>query len=277
LFTAGFNNICEIDRSNAPIICHQYLKNIGLTLRKVILLAEEHTHNPFYWDNIHSLKTLLERSDVQSVFVCVPGKNILEDTYFTSARGYSVKVFLLKNQIHNADLIISNNDFSILYDLDIPVPMTPPPLAGWNSRRKHSFFAKYNRLAYEFAQLIDVDPDTLIIQTKRFINFDLNHPKSLKRLKEEVGVFLSDLEKIYKKYNQKPFVFLKNNSGTYGLGMTTIHSISDMENWSYKVKKKMKASKGGLKITELIIQEGIASSLKTEAVVAEPVIYFIGP
>ena len=276
LFPAGFNNICEIDRENAPVLCKEYLDNTGLSLQKVILLAEEHTNNPFYWDNIHSLKLLLKKSGVKSVFVCVPGKHIHEDTCFTSAQGHSIEVFLLKNQIHETNLIISNNDFSTDYDINIPVPITPPVWAGWNTRRKHSFFIEYNRLVYDFARVIDVDPDVLSIKTKRFTGFDPNNSESLQHLKEEVDVFLTDLTGIYKKYKQKPFVFLKNNSGTYGLGMTTISSVSDIENWNYKIKKKMKASKGGQKVSELIIQEGLVSSVKTEGAVAEPVIYLVG-
>ena len=29
------------------------------------------------------------------------------------------------------------------------------------------------------------------------------------------------------------------------LGMTTIHSAEDMDRWNYKIKKRMKAAKGG--------------------------------
>ena len=281
LFPAGFNNICEIDRENIIPICKSYLQVNFPNAENIILLAEEHTKNPFYWDNIYSLKTLLEKSGMSSVQVCVPGKNIREDTVLTTARGFPIEISLLKHKVNKTDLIISNNDFSVDYQLHLSVPITPPISAGWSVRRKHSFFQKYNILATEFANLIQVEPKLLTIKTKRFTDFQINDPKCLKKLKEEVSLFLSELESIYrntlyKNHKQKPFVFLKNNAGTYGLGMTTINSPSDIESWNYKIKKKMKATKGGGKVTELIIQEGIASNLKREGVVAEPVIYFIG-
>ncbi len=277
LFPAGFNNICEVDKKEAPGLCEEFLKTIRWHQKKALLLAEEHTHNPFYWDNIHTLKQMLERSQASSVKVCVPGMHILKNTQLLSATGHKMEIFLLKNQMHQADFIISNNDFSVDYGLKLPIPMTPPLSAGWETRRKHSFFEQYNRLAEEFAHLIEVESDRLSIKTKRFQNFDISNKTSLKNLKEEVHTFLNSLEKTYKAWNQKPFVFLKNNSGTYGLGMTAVHSVSDIDQWNYKMKKKMKAAKGGKKVTELIIQEGLMSSVKTEGAVAEPVIYLIGP
>ena len=71
-------------------------------------------------------------------------------------------------------------------------------------------------------------------------------------------------------------MFLKNNSGTYGLGMTTITYAEDIDSWTYKIRKKMKAGKGGVKVKELIIQEGISTYVRDKGVVAEPVIYAIG-
>lgn len=280
LFPAGFNNICEVDKQSTIQLCKSYLNTYFPNTKNIILLAEEHTNNPFYWDNIYTLKKLIEKSDTFSVFVCVPGKNIKEDIILKSANGHSIEVSLLKNQIAQSQLIISNNDFSVDYQLDLPIAITPPIAAGWNKRRKHSFFNEYNQLAKEFSELIHLDHDYLNIKTKRFTNFQVNDPECLKRLTEEVSVFLSELEITYKKIykeKQKPFIFLKNNSGTYGLGMTSINTATDIENWNYKIKKKMKATKGGGTVTELIIQEGIASHLKQEGSVAEPVLYLVGP
>ena len=249
LFPAGFNNICEVDKQSTVPLCKSYLNTYFPNTENIILLAEEHTKNPFYWDNIYTLKNLIEKSNASSVFVCVPGKNIPEDTVLKSANGHSIEVFLLKNKINESQLIISNNDFSVDYQLDLPIPITPPVAAGWNKRRKHSFFKEYNRLVKEFAELLQIEPEYLTIKTKRFTDFQINNSECLKKLTEEVAVFLSELETAYKKIHReekhKPFVFLKNNSGTYGLGMISINTQKDIENWSYKMKKKMKATKGG--------------------------------
>lgn len=286
LFPAGFNNICEVDREAAPEFIYRYLKVYYPKVTNIILLAEEHTHNPFYWDNVYTLKTLIQNGlqkihsskqpTTPIVEICVPGKIILEDQVLTTASGRTINVSLLKNKVNDANLIISNNDFSIDYDLQFSVPVIPPPVTGWHNRKKHIFFRTYNQLATEFAELIHIHPSSLTIQTQRFTEFDVNSSLCLKRLKEQIDIFLEKLQPEYQKLGQKPFVFLKNNSGTYGLGMTTIHSSEDIDHWNYKIKKKMKAAKGGAKVTELILQEGVSSHLKTKGAVSEPVIYLIG-
>ena len=74
----------------------------------------------------------------------------------------------------------------------------------------------------------------------------------------------------------KPFVFIKNNSGTYGLGVLKAESGDDIRGWNYKSKKTMKAVKGGGTISEVIIQEGVPTHIMDAESAAEPVIYMVG-
>jgi glutamate--cysteine ligase len=73
-----------------------------------------------------------------------------------------------------------------------------------------------------------------------------------------------------------PFLFVKNNSGTYGLAVIRVGSGEEIRAWNYKSRKKMKAAKGGAEVEEVIIQEGIPTHVRAEGVSAEPVIYMIG-
>ena len=70
--------------------------------------------------------------------------------------------------------------------------------------------------------------------------------------------------------------FVKNNSGTYGLGVIRVSSAQEIKDWTYNARKKMKAAKGGKDIEQVIIQEGIPSIVTSGASAAEPVIYMIG-
>ncbi len=79
-----------------------------------------------------------------------------------------------------------------------------------------------------------------------------------------------------RKISTKPFVFIKNSAGTYGLGVTQVESGADVLSWSYKSRKKMKAAKGGRDIEEVIIQEGVPTTLTSSGATAEPTIYMIG-
>ena len=275
LFPAGFNNICEVDRDNIPPIMSQYIQQFYGTQKKIILLTEEHSQNLYYWDNVYMLKEMLNGS-AGSVVVCVPGKNISQPTTITSASGQEIHVHLLNQSLDSTGLIISNNDFSAHYEVPAHIPLNPSPQLGWKYRRKDRFFKEYNSLAVEFAQIIQIHPWHLTIKTELFEPFNLEDPSSLKKLKSSLSEFLKNLKPSYEKISETPFAFLKNNSGTYGLGITSVQSPHEIDQWNYKTKKKMKSAKGGRKITQLILQEGIPTILHPSGGSAEPVIYTVG-
>lgn len=275
LFPAGFNNICEVDRENIPPIMNQYIQQHYGVQKKIILLTEEHRRNLYYWDNVYVLKEFLSHS-APSVVVCVPGKNITQPSVITNAGGQEVQIHILNQSLDSANLIISNNDFSTSCQIPSHIPLNPSPQMGWKYRRKDCFFKEYNSLAVEFSNIIQIDPWHLTIKTELFEPFNLDDPSSLKKLKDSLSEFLKDLRPFYEKTSETPFAFLKNNSGTYGLGITSVQSSSEIDQWNYKTKKKMKAAKGGRKVTQLILQEGIPTILQPSGGSAEPVIYTAG-
>ena len=276
IFPAGFNNICDVDRERAASLMEEYLKRHYSKIKVILLLAEEHTENLYYWDNIYIIKSLIEKAGY-TVRVCVPGIKMPSSQTLETASGYQVFVSPLEKQ--TGDLIISNNDFSTDCPLPEGIPCTPMPVMGWNHRRKQDFFIHYNKVADEFASLIGMDPWHFTVKTRLFAPFEVASIENLKTLKEKAQDFLKELEQERPSLVQEaPFLFLKNNSGTYGLGITTISQPEEIENWNYRTRKSMKAAKGGGGIKELIIQEGIPTSLADgEGQTAEPVIYMAGP
>jgi len=72
IFPAGFNNICPTDKENAPALFENYLaKHYPNSGRRIGLIAEEHTSNAYYWQNVATIKELLEASGC-TVEVCWP-------------------------------------------------------------------------------------------------------------------------------------------------------------------------------------------------------------
>ena len=277
VFPAGFNNICDNDQQTTIELIKKYLKEHYPSCKKILLLAEEHTKNFYYWDNLAVIQSLIESAGYK-VLICVPGLAITSPQKIQSASGRTLSIHLLEKE--QGDLVISNNDFSVAYDnLNKDLKYNPCIEMGWASRRKHSFFIEYNQIAKEFASLLGINPWCLQVATKFFSPFDLDSPASLKLLKKEASEFLKTLKDNHPdNYKEDPYLFLKNNSGTYGLGITTINDADELDHLNYKTRKKMKASKGGSKIKELIIQEGIPTSLKddTQKSSVEPVIYMLG-
>ena len=274
VFPAGFNHICDEDQIHSTHLIKNYLSKHYPFVKHILLLAEEHTHNLYYWDNIYIIKNLIEKAGF-TVRVCVLGKRMSAQSQWTTARGYRLPLYILDKE--KGDLIISNNDFSSDYNLVTKKPLTPCLEMGWNQRKKHHFFHHYNQIAKEFANLIKMNPWHFTIQTQVFSPFDIASDRNKQNLKKEVQNFLEDLNKEYSLLSQeKPYLYLKNNSGTYGLGIITVNDHNEVDSWNYKIRKTLKASKGGQGVKELILQEGILTSILEGGHVAEPSLYMIG-
>jgi len=274
LFPAGFNNICKEDQSLATHSIQNHLKKYYPKVKKIILLAEEHTKNLYYWDNVSAIGSFIEGAGYQ-VTLCVPGKLIASPLKLKTAIGKELDIKLLKEQ--TGDLIISNNDFSTDYDLPKDIPCSPSFRMGWLFRKKYHFFKEYNLLTKEFAELLKINPIHLQIETRLFSSFDVESVKSRERLRQSSKEMLDFLKKQQSLSSESPYLFLKNNAGTYGLGVLDIQNLEDLNHWTYKSRKKMKASKGEVKKDEILIQEGIPTIVKgRENESAEPVIYMVG-
>ena len=89
------------------------------------------------------------------------------------------------------------------------------------------------------------------------------------------------IEKIklkYEKYgiDSEPVVFIKNDRGTYGLGIISIKSGKEIRNLSNRMIKRLTYGKGGASAENFLIQEGIPTNLNSDSSVIEPVGYTIG-
>lgn len=286
IFPAGFNNICPTDKETSVGLMASYItKHYGSEVKKILLVTEEHTNNAFYWENVYTIKNLIEAGG-RDVKVAIP-RELPESLKLTSSAGHEVEVHsALKKgpllQSFAPDLIISNNDFSEAYEewaqTMTEFAMNPPRELGWYQRKKSTYFKYYNELVNEFAQITKIDPFLLRVETELFADFDIGEEASRNALAEKVDAMLARLRADYQKrgITQEPFVFVKNNAGTYGLAVIRVGSGAEVKEWSYKSRKKMKAAKGGRDVEEVIIQEGIPSIVQADGASAEPVIYMIG-
>ena len=285
IYPAGFNNICPTDKETSADLFKKYIQlHYSYPIKKILLVTEEHTKNPYYVENISTLNELLTEAGF-AVQMAFPS-DLPEPITLESATGKKIKFgsgYQNSSWVKDfkPDLIISNNDFSFSLDQwaqDIQVPINPPRELGWYQRKKSRYFKNYNQLADKFAEVVKVDPFLVRVETEEFLNFDINSDESRDHLSEQVDVFLKNLSQNYKEKNisQTPFCFVKNNSGTYGLGVIKVSDAAEIKAWTYNSRKKMKASKGGKTIEQVIIQEGIPSIVTSDQSSAEPVIYMIG-
>lgn len=285
IFPAGFNNICPADKDySIEIFANALDVRYGFRPERILLVTEEHTNNPYYWENVLTIKGLIESSG-RRVMIAIPRKleTALRVKSLTGVEVDVVSAFEDSPWIKEfkPQLIVSNNDFSEPYHewaTQLTLPLDPPRELGWYQRKKSNYFKHYNALVEEFASLCGVDPFLLNVRTEIFENFDLSDESSMKTLSAQVDTMVGELSREYQKrgIQEEPTIFIKNNAGTYGLGVTQVKTGADVMEWNYKSRKKMKAAKGGRDIQDVIVQEGISSRVQSEGATAEPVIYMVG-
>ncbi|MCW5622896.1 MAG: glutamate--cysteine ligase, partial [Burkholderiales bacterium] len=246
-----------------------------------------HTRNKFYLENVATLFGLIQKAGYKvRIGTLIP--EIHEPTELTLE--ISGRKLLLEpiqrsgDRIHVGDYtpcaILLNNDLSagvpsILENIEQQV--IPPTYAGWSMRRKSRHFSAYRRVAEEFARLIDIDPWLIdpYYDTCGQISFQERRGEDC--LAEHVAQILDKVRAKYREYDidREPFVIVKADAGTYGMGIMTVKSPDDVRDLNRKQRNKMSVVKEGLEVSEVMVQEGVYTFETVKEAVAEPVIYMI--
>jgi glutamate--cysteine ligase len=177
--------------------------------------------------------------------------------------------------------ILLNNDLSagippILENINEQY-LLPPLHAGWSTRRKSSHFAAYDEVAKKFAKLIDIDPWMVNPYFARTSGVNFHERIGEEELADAVEGVLKKIAKKYREYGIKetPYVVVKADAGTYGMGIMTVRDPSEIKGLNRKERNKMSVVKEGLEVSDVIIQEGVHTFEKVNEAVAEPVVYMI--
>lgn len=282
-FPAGFNNVAESQREELSNLLKDHLQRAHPDVAWVHVYPESHTRNPAYVENIASIQRMIE----QAGYRCTVGSPELEE--FKTLNGTSGPLSLVPTQVDEGnrlvvdgqepDLILLNND---LTDGNIPgiasPNVTPPPHMGWFRRRKSQHYEALRPYVNEVAELLNLDPWHLMPEW--FVSEDkcLTEDACKQRLAEEIDGFLDRLKSKYTELgiDRQPSVVMKNDSGTYGLGVMVLTSGDQILNLSNRKANRLRYAKGGASVDNYLIQEGIPTALQTEAGEAlEPVVYLV--
>jgi glutamate--cysteine ligase len=96
-------------------------------------------------------------------------------------------------------------------------------------------------------------------------------------LAQQVESLLNKIKIKYAEYGvtQEPFVIVKADAGTYGMGIMTVKHPNEVRDLNRKTRNKMSVVKEGLQVSEVIIQEGVYTFESINDAVAEPVVYMM--
>jgi glutamate--cysteine ligase len=96
-------------------------------------------------------------------------------------------------------------------------------------------------------------------------------------LAANVEFLLPQIAAKYREYGitEAPFLIVKADAGTYGMGIMTVKSVDDLRHLNRKTRNKMSVVKDGLQVHEVLIQEGVHTFETVGDAIAEPVVYMI--
>lgn len=298
LYPAGFNNICPEDLRAAPPIVRAQLDALAARLdrqppQRILIIPESHTSNLNYLENLYYLSQILRDAGFETRIGWYgplpqgvdPSANVIRLKSATEKEidAYPIQIqgSVLSAGDFVPDLIILNNDFSSGYPLPLdPVtqPIVPSHTLGWHTRKKSEHFRYYNELAGEFAKIIDIDPWIIQIDSEEVDHVNFNEGIGADRVVEATEKMFRRVQAGYDAHGvkQKPFIFVKNNSGTYGMGIMVVHSVDELKQMNRRTKNKMSVGKNRQTIESVIVQEGIPTATLVDRLAAEPVIYLSG-
>ena len=287
LFPGGFNNLNPNFIQLASHAALDAVERACPQAKSVLIVPENHTRNTFYLQNVYALSNILRNAGFEVQLGSI-NPEITEPVELETALGDTVTLEPLqrtRGRVHLADgfspcLILLNNDLSagvpdILKDINQTV--LPPLHGGWTTRRKTAHFSAYNDVAAEFAALVGMDEWQINPYFEQISGLNFQEREGEDALADAVERMLA---KIQAKYDEKgitdqPFVIVKADAGTYGMGVMSVKSADEVRGLNRKNRNKMAKIKEGLEVSEVIVQEGIYTYETLHGAVSEPVVYMI--
>jgi len=287
LYPGGFNNLSKEMLPLAVQAAQSAIEKYCADAKNLLLIPENHTRNLFYLQNVARLQIILKQTGL-NVRLGSLNPEITVPTRFELPDGSAITVEpLLRNgarlglQDFDPCAILLNNDLSagipdVLRNLNEQV-LLPPLHAGWAVRRKSHHFHAYDQVVEKFANAIGIDPWLVnpFFSVCGKVNFHEREGEDC--LRANVAAVLDEMRVKYAEYGitDEPFVIVKADAGTYGMGIMSVKSPDEVVGLNRKQRNKMSVVKEGLEVQEVIVQEGIPTIEQVGGASAEPVVYMV--
>ena len=287
LYPGGWNNLTTEMLPLAVQAGMAAIEKICPEAKNLLLIPENHTRNTFYLSNVVQLQRIFGQAGL-NVRLGTLNPEITEPTEVQLPNGESVLLEPLVRTKHRLGLknfdpctILVNNDLSagtpeVLKNLNEQF-LLPPLHAGWSIRRKSTHFEAYEEVAKRFAKMLGMDHWLINPMFERCGEVNFADGTGMDCLRTHTESLLNRIKRKYKDYgiNEKPFVVVKADNGTYGMGIMTVRDVSDLDALNRKSRNKMNVIKDGQTVSDVIIQEGVLTHERINETVAEPVVYML--
>ena len=287
LYPGGWNNLTPEMLPLAVQAAMAAIEKICPEARNLLVIPENHTRNTFYLSNVAQLQRIFHMAGLNvrigsinpeikktTVIELPSGENITLEPVIRSKMRLGLKDF-------DPCTILLNNDLSagvpgILEDIHEQY-LLPPLHAGWSVRRKSNHFASYEGVSKQFGRLLGIDPWLINPMFAQCGEVDFAQGTGMECLTSHVDTLLTKIKRKYKEYGiqEKPFVVVKADNGTYGMGIMTVRDVKELDAMNRKTRNKMSVIKDGQTVNDVIIQEGVLTYERMNDAVAEPVVYMM--
>lgn len=279
IFPAGFNLLNDEAKTKASNAFAKYMAREHANVRRILLIPEAHSRNKYYLDNVAALMKIVVDAGFE-IKLGWPEEDAPES--LESANGTILNPIRIDhdNIAEYGDLILINNDLSSGIEpwlRESSVPIIPPVGMGWYQRKKSHHFEVYQHIAREAAQILDIDPWLITPITTNCGMVNFKEKTGLECVALNIEKTLHRITSKYTEHNitDQPYVFIKADAGTYGLGIMTATSPDDIFEINKKIRNNMAKIRDGIGNKEVIIQEGIPTIDRHEDYPAEPMIYLV--
>jgi glutamate--cysteine ligase len=285
LFPGGFNILSEAQTQNAVTQAKQYITTHYSSAKNILIIPESHTRNLYYLENVATIRDILLQAGFN---VQVTNLEITEPTTLQTIKGRDLQLQVLQrteNKLHTnnftPDLILVNNDLSAGLPKimeNISQPMIPPVELGWFRRRKTGHFESYNLITREFGRKFGVDSWLISTIFEKCGDINFREKEGLNCVAAHTQSVLDKIALKYQQYGitEQPYVFIKADSGTYGMGIMVVKSVDEIFEINKKERHSMHTVKDGQINSEVVIQEGVPTIDVVNGNAAEPLIYLVG-
>ena len=287
LFPGGFNNLNSAFLPLCVQAAMSAIDKICPMAKSLLLVPENHTRNLFYLQNVAQLVSILRMTGL-NVRVGSLLPEIDKPTPIELPNGTSLVLEPLVRSKYRLGLedfdpcaVLLNNDLTagvpdILKNLNEQFILTPLH-AGWAVSRKSNHFAAYDEVADEFAKLVGIDPWQINPYFSVCDSINFHERQGEDCLAANVSAVLDLIREKYKEYgiDETPYVVVKADAGTYGMGVMTVKDADEVVGLNRKQRNKMSVIKEGMSVSQVIIQEGVHTREHVADGVAEPVVYMI--
>ena len=287
LYPDGWHNLSPDTLPLAVQAAQAAIEKICPEARNLLIVPENGKHGSFYLASLARLQEVFRMAGLNVRFGSVDPA-VKRSQTITLPDGEKMTLEPAQRVRYRVGLknfdpctILLNNDLSagapgILEELHEQY-LLPPLHAGWSVRRRSKHLRAYEELSKRFGKLLGIDPWLINPLFASCGEVDIREPSGGECLRTHVDALLTKVRRKYKEYgiNEKPFVVIKPDNGTYGMGIMTVRDAKELDALNRKTKNKMAVIKDGQTVSDVIIQEGVLTQERVNDAVAEPVVYMM--